>query len=499
MQTAGTLLTADYDARTLTYRLLPYGEEGRTNLGKVTASQGSVTIPEDVGTVTLNLEHDFKRPVGRATDVHEEADGLVATFRVAQTSAGDDLLAEAREGLRPAVSVEIDSPVIRGGRLVSGLLTAAGAVVRPAFPSAQLVAEDAGDLPDDAEDQPGDTNAEDSATEEETVADTETPAEQAQDVALNAAQAPLGMYGKANTNKIKDANDLFARLASASATGDPRMLAALDQAVQADVQPSQEPQWAREVWASRTYRQKYVPLFNRQPLTALKVTGWKFTDGMTPTVGDYAGFPAEPTSSEVKTEAVTINAFRLAGANAVDRAFVDFSTPDFWSGFYRESANDLARKQDAKALAHMLTAANYTAVTAETVPTGVATALSYIVDGILAIQDEATPDFAIVSADLWRELALTRQQDAVAYLSVMVGLDPAEGRLDSFKIVPAGASVQDGAVLVGASEAHQWYGEKSVRLDTVNISTGGVETGVFAYQAVNTGSAKAFAFVTAGA
>ncbi|WP_448072336.1 hypothetical protein [Georgenia yuyongxinii] len=147
IRTAGTLLIASVDARTLTYRLLPYGEQGRTNVGRVTASKGSVTLPEDPSRLLLNLEHDRKRPVGKGVSIEDTDGGLVATFAIARTRAGDDLLEEAHEGLRAAVSVEIDSPVIRGGKLLAGLLTGAGAVVDPAFPSAQLVAADAGELP----------------------------------------------------------------------------------------------------------------------------------------------------------------------------------------------------------------------------------------------------------------------------------------------------------------------------------------------------------------
>ncbi len=249
MQVAGSLLTANVDDRTLTYRLLPYGEEGRTNLGRVTASKGSVQLPDDVGDVTLNLEHDFKRPVGRAAEIHEDDSGLVATFKVAATTAGNDLLAEASDGLRPAVSVELDNPVIRGGQLRSGLLTAAGAVVRPAFPSAQLVAEDAGDIEDEPQDTgSADDDAEESAEEEEPVPNTETMA----------AAAPQGaeLGGKtmkASGVEVKDASTLFATLAAAHGTGNRQMLAALDQVIQGDAIAAQQPAWLGEIWADRAY------------------------------------------------------------------------------------------------------------------------------------------------------------------------------------------------------------------------------------------------------
>jgi len=143
------MLTANLEDRTISGLALPFGETGRTNLGRVIASAGSVTVPEDVSTITLNLEHSRTAPVGRATAVEETPEGLVATFRVARTRAGDDLLAEVEEGLRAGLSVELDAPVIRAGRLLSGALSAVAAVVSPAFPSALLTAADAGDVEDD--------------------------------------------------------------------------------------------------------------------------------------------------------------------------------------------------------------------------------------------------------------------------------------------------------------------------------------------------------------
>jgi hypothetical protein len=399
--------------------------------------------------------------------------------------------------------------VIRSGQLKSGLLTAAGAVVRPAFPSAQLVAEDAGDLPAEATEtvvealeealdviEENTEDAEESAQKEDTVAtDTETMA----------AAAPQGaeLGGKtmkASGIEVKDANTLFATLAAAHGTGNRQMLAALDQVIQSDAISAQQPAWLGEIWSNRAYRQRYVPLFRGAPLTALKATGWKFSSGYTPTVGTYAGFPAQPTSTEVKTEAVTVTAARIAGAGSLDRAFTDFSTPEFWQGYYRECNNDYARKADAAALAHMLTSGNYTDLVADDVPTDVPVALSYIVDGVAEIIDVAVPDFAVVGKDLWKGLAKTREQDRLAYLNTALGLDPAEGRLEQFVIVPSGDAGLTGKALVGASEAHTMWqlgGDSPTRVDTVNVSTGGVETGVFGYHAELTASASAFVLVAA--
>lgn len=142
---AGRVMTASREDRTITGLLLPYGEEGRTNVGKITASAGSLTIPDPVSDVKLDIEHDLTRPVGRASEIVDTDAGLVATWSIARTRAGDDVLEEAAEGLRTGLSVEVEDPVIRGGALLGGVLTGAGVVVNPAFPSAQLVAADAGE------------------------------------------------------------------------------------------------------------------------------------------------------------------------------------------------------------------------------------------------------------------------------------------------------------------------------------------------------------------
>ena len=100
----GHLLTASLTDRILTYLLLPFNEVGFTNKGKVTATKGTVTWPTDVSSVHLNIEHDGIRPVGKATSIEETPQGIVASFKIAKTTVGDDLLVEADDGLRPGMS-----------------------------------------------------------------------------------------------------------------------------------------------------------------------------------------------------------------------------------------------------------------------------------------------------------------------------------------------------------------------------------------------------------
>ena len=139
-------LHAANDDGSLSFKLLPFGEPGMTNKGKLTVKgPGVVKLPADPSTVHANFEHEFKRPLGKGTVLEERTDGVYATFMPADTTAGRDWREEAKSGLRTGISVELGSPVIRNGDLLAGELTGAGAVVKPAFASAQLVtAADAG-------------------------------------------------------------------------------------------------------------------------------------------------------------------------------------------------------------------------------------------------------------------------------------------------------------------------------------------------------------------
>jgi hypothetical protein len=146
---AGTL-TASEDTRTVTGLLLPYGEVGRTNLGRFSIDAGAIRIPRDASVVTANLDHLQHQPVGRAVSLTETDAGIVATFKIADTEEGDALLAEIadteRKDARRKLSVEVSGIVLRAGKAIAGSLFGAAFVTAGAFPSAALMAADVGDV-----------------------------------------------------------------------------------------------------------------------------------------------------------------------------------------------------------------------------------------------------------------------------------------------------------------------------------------------------------------
>lgn len=501
LRIAGTLTAADTDKREISYLLLPYGEEGRTSAGRVTASAGSVTVPEDVSSVTFNIEHDGTRPVGRATRVEETPDGLLATFRIARTRLGDDLLEEVSEGLRAAASVEVEDPIIRAGKLIGGLLTAAAAVVRPAFPSAQvqLVAADAGELPEDeaptdsadaaTDASSGPAASADPNTAEADPAEESTEEQKEEDMESTNAAAPADLMVASRSGASKNALDTstpygVAKLVASihNNPGDSTLLAALTDVTQTNVyDASATPQYVGELWNERSYQQKYASLINGAPLTSMKVIGWRFVT--TPVVGDYAGNKAAIPSNGVTTEAVEATAARLAGGWDVDRIMVDFPNPEFWSAFFKAATDDYARKVDAKVLTHLTSVS--VAATGGAVPSGVAAGAVKLVDGALELlDDDVVPSFAIMGSDLYREFLLTRKDETLEYLNAALGLE--DGQLAGFRIVPTADAALTGKVLVGAKAASTLYQLPGtpIRVSALDIARGGVDEALSGYYAL---------------
>lgn len=500
IKAAGRLLTASVDDRVLEYLLLPFGEQGRTSAGRVTASAGTLTIPERL---IANLEHDGTRPVATGT-VTEEDDGLHASFRVAATTAGNDLLVEAAEGLRTGVSVEIENPVIRAGKILAGELTGAGFVTKPAFPSALLVAADAGELDETATEtvqnaledalQVIEDNTEGNEPqnpEEVAVGDTTVQA---------SATAPAGGLAARRTTQApkgpQTKGELFKLLANAHRRGGAAALtAALTDIVPADTIGIEQPQYVGELWSGKAYDRRIIPLFNHSDLTSFEVRGWRWVTK--PVVAPYAGNKTDVPSNEVQTEQVTLPAERIAGAHDIDRKHRDFNDEAFFAAYYAAMTESYAQVSDAQVLADVL--AEATPVTPGTVPTDVPAGLAYIVDGALAVLDETrtSPTFALVATDLWRAILLTPKDKTLEYLSSSLGLE--EGSTAGFRIVPA-PELSAGQVLVGAKAAvtvHELGGPAPIRVEAIDVAKGGVDAGVFGYYATNVHDADGLALVDA--
>jgi len=136
---AGTLTFSDEDMAA-TGLLVPYGVKARSNLGEFEVDAGVFTVPADVTGASLNVEHAREDVVGGFSKAWEQPEGIMGTFKFAETDEGRKAYADAKSGKRKNLSAEVAGVRIRDGRAISGRLFAAALVEKPAFEGATLLA-----------------------------------------------------------------------------------------------------------------------------------------------------------------------------------------------------------------------------------------------------------------------------------------------------------------------------------------------------------------------
>jgi len=533
---AGTL-TASREDRVVSALLLPYGEVGRTNLGKFQVERGAFQLPADPTVLNANLDHKHDEPIARTLTMNDTDRGLFASWKVAAGPEGDELLAEIASGARRAVSVEATNVAIRAGKAVAGRVFGAAFVKSGAFPSATLMAADAGELPEDFPDylKPSESTSESTEelvingvtyvvksksqhTTEVTPKDAEQADEDADDNQEDppmsdtlAASAPADLARRTpQTRKAeRSVRDVARLFAAASATRDPAALRAISDindetsqlfAALADVkfdgtgglsQTVTQPQWIGELWSGKAFQRKIVPLFPHADLTSLVIKGWKW--GTKPTMAPWSGNKSAVPSNTPTVEAYDTTAERLAGGHDIAREYRDFNVEGFWEGYFRAMTESYARLSDAGVGDDIVAAA--TPVTRGAVPANVSPGLVSIVDGALSFIDTASPSFALVAKDVWREILLTPKDKTLEYLTSAMGLE--DGSLNAFKLLPY-SGLDAGEVLVGAREAATVYELPGVpiRVEALDLVKGGIDEAMFGYYGTVIHDADALALVT---
>ena len=134
-----TLTAADSQSRTISGRIVTWGEQGNTSAGPTIFSADSIKFNKNV---RLLLEHDRTRPIGKLLSYEITDLGIDAVFRVAETAAGNDSLVEASTGLRDgfSVGVKVDAWDNQDGVMVisKSSIVETSLVTDPAIDSARV-------------------------------------------------------------------------------------------------------------------------------------------------------------------------------------------------------------------------------------------------------------------------------------------------------------------------------------------------------------------------
>lgn len=538
---AGSLY-ANQEDRVVTGLLLPYGEIGKTNLGRFAIEASSIIIPNDPDVVTLNVQHDHEEPVGRAIELTDTPAGIVGTFKVANTPEGDTVLAEIAEGTRSKLSAEVKNVVIRAGKAVGGVLFGAAVVEQGAFPSAGLYAELAEDTEEGEENVSEDTleatildvvpdpegNVEEIVVDdvpEQVLVDVVNPADgtveqtvfvpenqpntQQGDNPMGAATAPETLQAAKSVPVSESLSTVVSQLASAAKSGSRSLFAEIAQredaravtslfAALSDVEydsvgsagiNTHQPQWLGELWTGRTYERKFIPLISSGTMTALTMNAWRWTTK--PAVSAWNGNKSDVPSNAPATESFEVTGVRYAGAHDWAREFRDFGRTDVIESALRGMVESYAKVTDLATINVLKTGAT------DVVASGTG-AWDRIMDGVEAILPTAVPTFAVIATDLYRDLLLTTNNDALAYLNAGLGLEG--GTAAGFSIVPSD-QLTAGTVLVGAREAAISFelSGAPIRVEAENVAQGGFDMGLFGYHAAAVVNADALALVAPAA
>ena len=362
-----TLTAADTKTRTLTGRIVTWGEEGFTSAGKTVFAKDSITIPKNV---KLLLEHDRTRPIGKLSSYEVTDFGIEASFRIAGTIAGDDSLLEAAEGLRDgfSVGIKLNEWENKDGAMVisSSEMIETSLVTDPAIDSAR-VTEVAATETEVSESNDSDIKPEGEDLVSETVSESVTTeaVEAAKSEVTVSASAPV-MYSSPRVNLNVTAGQVAkAQLAASRGDSDARdLIAALQVATVAENTGMVPPNYLRDVIGIIDNSRPFISSIETAPLPA---SGMKI---FTPKLGAQAtvALTAEGAEFSSTDTAVTFQedtVVKFAGAGRLDVELVDRSDPSFLDLYIRELAASYAQKTDAYAA--QIAAQNATASSSSTI------------------------------------------------------------------------------------------------------------------------------------
>ena len=501
-------ITCNAEERTITGKIVPFGNEiGYTSAGKVVFEKGSIEIP-DSPKPKLLLEHDAKKPIGRLMSYEETEDGIYATFKVSNTTRGNDALIEASEELRSGLSVgvEVIDSKREGGviKVISSRMYETSLVQSPAFKSAEVLnvaasEDEVVETPTQNESEAVVENTPDTATVAPVV---ETPAVEAARPTVAAPiyakprieVTPLSMLE--NTIKANIFNDDDARqwikAASDTTTTDvaglvpTRQLTEVVNGQTTGVRPAIEAVSAGTLPDAGMKFQ--IPRVKTAPTVATVAEGGAFSD------------------TQVEIEYLDVDVKKAAGMQLFDVEVLDRTSPAFLTELLALMGDAYAKHTDYALVDKILTdgTADSTAVT---LPWDGAEFSAFISRAGKTIYAD-TFKFAtgvIVSPDQWANItALVDSQNRPIFNAAAPMNAGGDVQVNAIRGTVLGLPLYvdynlsgdgDGTIIVINRDSYTWYESPRLQLRAEKVGTGKVEIGYYGYYAIASKLAKgAFKF-----
>ena len=493
------------ERREISGKIVPMGsgEIGNTNLGGVVFEAGSIEI-DDPSKVRLFSQHDMKKPLGKMLQATVRPDGIYAVFRLSRSTAGNDALVMAQEGLVTGLSIGaeiIASAPSRSGHTVvtAAKLKEVSLVTEPAFKSAQVleIAAEEVELPVEPNTQP-----ESEAVVENTPDTVAAPEVEATAVEAARATVPAMAYTKERVAPIPSAQYLEASIKSALGDDEARRtVRAADDSTSTNTGltlPQHLNSFITDTFTGR-------PVFDAVTKNALIDSGMSFTvprlytnAGSADTAPEVADVNEGATVTDVGMTSAydTVSINKFAGLNRISWELIDRSSPSFMELLMAELRKAYEKATDTAVLTELISAGT----TATSVAATAAGLQSFIsVEGAAAYKGTGG-DFAnklVANTDQWAAItgyadstgrALYSAQGATMNASGTAVASSVRGNILGTDLIvdhniAASGVVDNSAFLIAPSSVYVWESPvTNLRLQV--LTTGELEIALYGYLAV---------------
>ncbi len=487
--------------RTISGKIVPFGGEvGQTSAGKVIFEKGSIEIP-DSPKPKLLLEHDPKKPIGRMVSYREDEDGIYATFKISNTTRGNDALIEASEQLRSGLSVGVE--VLDGKRekdvyrVMASRMSETSLVQAAAFKSAEVLSvaasedETANETPTQNESEAVVENTPDTATVAPVV---ETPAVEA---ARPTVAAPI--YAKPRINVTAEAFLENTIRASVLHDEDARqwIKAASDTDTVIDVPGLVPTRQLTEVINPKTTGAR--PAIEAISAGTLPDAGMKFQIPRVktaPTVAQVSEGGAF-SDTQVEIEYVDVDVKKYAGMQQFSVEVLDRTSPAFFAELVALMGDAYAKATNTAVVSALQTGATLDS-TVVTLPWDGAEFAAFIARAGESIYTN-TFKFAtgvIVSPSQWSAITgLVDSQNRPIFNAAAPQNAAGSLSVDSIRGTVLGlplyvdytmSGTADNSIIVLNRDSYTWYESPRLQLRAEKVGTGKIEVGYYGYGAIAT-------------
>ena len=503
------ITAADSNSRTISGRIVAFEETANASTGKVVFAKGSIKPAP----VKLNLEHDRTRPIGKTLDMTLNEDSIDAVFKISNTTAGSDSIAEAMDGLRDGFSIELavdDYIMQKDGtmRVLAGELTGVALVTEPAVRSArvsEVAATEGEEVAEEISDSTVEEEVTPTTTEGDEVDNTVTNAETVETVeaaqSVTAAAKPV-VGGSFTKPRLEFTAAKYVENTIRAAMGDEDarryVLAADNTTDNAGLVPTR--QMAEVVNGLSTSIRPSIDAISRGTLPDAGMTFEipKITVAPTVAVTAEEGTPSE---TDQNSAFISVDVKTFSGQQTFSTQILDRSSPAFFDELVRNMAAAKAKAENAYVSAALVSAATADGTTTTTYPTA-AELLGIVARGAASVYGATAglPNgFAkniIMGTSQWSNVMQLNDSGRPIYMAQQPSNAGGVARPDSLRGNVAGldlyvdpslaATDADGTILIVNPDAYTWYEGNTYRLRADVVASGQITIGYYGYGALAT-------------